>query len=62
MNLLMNICSSILESSMVMDAAGISSESSVESCSLDHDGDWSYMFMPEPIAGGSENIGTIYNN
>lgn len=56
---LSNICSSILESSVVVDLTSVNDSDSVVS-SID-DGDWSYMFMPEPIAGGSENIGTMYN-
>lgn len=55
---LSNICFNILDSSAVMDITDNASDSVVSSID---DGDWSYLFMPEPFAGGSENIGTVYS-
>ena len=55
---LSNMCSAILESSAIMEISDTSSNSVMSSID---DGDWSYLFMPEPIAGGSENVETIYN-
>ncbi len=59
MSFLQNICGSILESAMVTSI--IDTDESDNSITNSTE-DWSYLFMPDPIAGGSENVETIYNN
>ena len=59
MSFITDICSGILESAIVTDV--IDTNNTVgTSDNMTSTEDWGYLFMPDPIAGGSENIETLY--
>ena len=60
MGLLSDICSSILESAIVTDMVNMDNSDTITTTNSVED--WDYLFMPDPIAGGSDNVEVLYNN